>query len=214
MRTRQKRVATDTWKSTITHNIDYFLLYPLKPPFYCISGSLKGSVSHGAVSMMKHQLFYKMQNSLTPDYLSSLVPDNVGNNSAYNLRNARNLKNTIQAHSQLYYKSFLPSVTRDWKGLSEEIRNLPSLFSFKRHLDSSLTASPKLFFGGKRLGQIYHARLRMRCSFLNARLFSENIIDSPLCVCGSFEDAQHFLLSCTHYKFLRQQLVNRVTPLC
>lgn len=48
----------------------------------------------------KLQLFYKMQNSLTPDYLSSLVPDTVGNNTAYNLRNAQNL-NTIHANSQL-----------------------------------------------------------------------------------------------------------------
>ena len=74
-----------------------------------------------ALRRKKHklQLFYKMQNSLTPDYLLSLVPENVGNNSAYNSRNARNL-NTIQAHSQLYYKSFLSSVTCDWNGLSEE----------------------------------------------------------------------------------------------
>ena len=34
----------------------------------------------------KLQLFYKMQNGLTPEYRSTLVPDNVGNNSAYNLR--------------------------------------------------------------------------------------------------------------------------------
>ena len=64
---------------------------------------------------------YKMQNGLTPEYLSSLVPDNVGNNSAYSLRNSRNL-NTIQANSQPYFKYFLPSVTRDWNGLSEYIK--------------------------------------------------------------------------------------------
>ena len=99
-------------------------------------------------------------------------------------------------------------------GLSEEIRSLTSLPSFKRHLDSSLNASPKFFFDGKRPGQIYHARLRMRCSSLNAHLFSKNIIDSPLCVCGAFEDTQHFLLSCTRYTILRQELVNQVTPVC
>ena len=109
-------------------------------------------------------------NSLTPDYLLSLVPENVGNNSAYNLRNARNL-NTIQAHSKLYYKFFLPSVTHDWNGLSEEIRNSPRLSSFKHHLDANLTNSLIFFFDGKRVGQIYHARLRMRCSSLNAYLF-------------------------------------------
>ena len=154
-----------------------------------------------------------MQNGLTPEYLSSLIPDKVGNNSAYNLRNGRNL-NTIQANSQLYFKSFLPSVTRDWNGLSEETRNLTSLSSFQRHLNPSRNVSPKFLFDGKRPGQIYHARLRMRCSSLNARLFSKNIIDNPLCNCGAFEDTHHFLLSCTRYSILRQELVNKVTPVC
>ena len=47
------------WKLTLItleiHNYTHywlFLLYPLKPLFYCISWGLKGSVSHGAVSMM------------------------------------------------------------------------------------------------------------------------------------------------------------------
>ena len=42
-----------------------------------------------------------MQTNLTPDYLSSVVSDTVGNNTAYNLRNSQNL-NTIHANSQLY----------------------------------------------------------------------------------------------------------------
>ena len=152
-----------------------------------------------------------MQNGLSPNYLSFLVPDNVGNNSAYNLRNAQNL-NIVQANSQLYYKSFLHSVTRDWNELTEELRNTPTLSSFKCRLDSDLNVVPKVFFDGKRRGQIYHARLRMRCSTLNAHLFSKNIIDSPICVCGAREDTQHFLMSCTRYTTLRQELVNRVTP--
>ena len=54
---------------------------------------------------------------------------------------------------------------------------------------------------------------KLSCSTTNnAHLFSKNIIDSPLCVCGSYEDAQHFLLSCTRYTILRQELVNKVTP--
>ena len=94
-----------------------------------------------------------MQNGLIPDYLSSMVPGIVGNNSSYNLRNAQNL-NTVQANSQLYYKSFLPSATKEWNGLTEEIRNMPSLSSFKRHLNSILNAVPKSFFDGKSLRQI------------------------------------------------------------
>ena len=154
-----------------------------------------------------------MQTNLTPDYLSSLVSDTVGNNTAYNLHNSQNL-NTIHANSQLYYKSFLPSVTRDWNSLSDEIRNSPSFSSFKRHLNSNLLAPPKYFCDGNRPGQIYHARLRMKCSALNQHLFSKNIVDSPLCVCGSIEDTQHFLFSCTRYANLRQELLNKTIPLC
>ena len=148
-----------------------------------------------------------MQTNLTPDYLSSLVSDTVGNNTAYNLRNSQNL-NTSHANSQLYYKSFLPSVTRDWNRLSDEIRNLPSLSSFKRHLNSNLLAPPKYFCDGNRPGQIYHARLWMKCSALNQHLFSKHIVDSPLCVCG------YFLFSCTRYANLQQELLNKTIPLC
>ena len=153
-----------------------------------------------------------MQNSLIPDYLLSLVPENVGNNSACYLRNARNLNYYPSTFSTLL--QVLPSVTRDWNGLSEGIRNSPSLSSFKHQLNVNLAKSPIFVFDGKRLGQIYHARLRMRCSSLNAHLFSKNIVDSPLCACGSFEDTQHFLLSCTRYAVRRQELANKVTPIC
>ena len=64
--------------------------------------------------------------------------------------------------------------------------NLLDVYTFKSHLNSNLNAVPKSFIDGKRLGQIYHARLRMRCSSLNAHLFSKSIIDSPMCVCGAF----------------------------
>ena len=93
------------------------------------------------------------------------MPDNVGYN-AYNLRNAQNL-NTVQAISQLNYKSFLHSVTRDWNELAEELRNTHALSSFKRRLHSDLNAVPNFFFDAKRLCQIYH-------------------------VYGAHEDTQHF----------------------
>lgn len=57
----------------------------------------------------KRQYITLNATNLTPDYLSSLVPESVGNKSAYNLRNARNII-ILQAHSQLYFKYFLPSL--------------------------------------------------------------------------------------------------------
>ena len=61
----------------------------------------------------KLRLFFKMQNNLAPDYLSSLVLPTVGRTSAYPLRNSTNL-HTLHAKSQLNFNSFLPSVIRDW----------------------------------------------------------------------------------------------------
>ena len=43
-------------------------------------------------------LYYKMQNDLVPDYLSSLVPPTVGSTAVYNLRNDSDLR-TISANS-------------------------------------------------------------------------------------------------------------------
>ena len=78
----------------------------------------------------KLQLLLKMQNNLSPDYLSSLVPSFVGNFSSYLLRNATDLK-IFYVRSQLYYNSFFPSTIRDWNNLPIETRNLTSIASFK-----------------------------------------------------------------------------------
>ena len=70
---------------------------------------------------------------------------------------------------------------------------------------------PKFYFTGKRLGQIYHARLRINCSSLNLHLFSRNLTDSPLCAYGSFEDTYHYLTVCNSFSNLRRDLLNTVS---
>ena len=64
-------------------------------------------------------LFYKMVNHPTPFYLSSLIPLTVSETSRYNLRNANNIS-TINARTNQYFNSFLPSTIRDWNSLSED----------------------------------------------------------------------------------------------
>ena len=113
-----------------------------------------------------------MINGLCPDYLSSLVPPTVGNNTAYSLRNTSDYK-YIRSNTQLYHNSFLPSVVRDWNEQPHTTRNLPSISSFKRSLNSTLIGVPLFYLDGKRIGQIYHSRLRMDCSSLNHHLFSK-----------------------------------------
>ena len=89
-----------------------------------------------------------------------------------------------------------------------------SILAFKRKLNSNLNAPPKYFCDGKRLGQIYHARLRTICSSLNHHLFTKNIVDSPLCTCGSVEDTHRFLFSCYRNTNLRVELFEKIVPIC
>ena len=59
---------------------------------------------------------------------------------------------------------------REWNELPEVTRDLPSITKFKYELDSDKMKIPSYYFDGKRLGQIYHARLRTNCSSQNQHL--------------------------------------------
>ena len=126
-------------------------------------------------------LLYKMKNDLSPSYLSSLVPQTVGEQSHYNLRNATDIQG-IHARTSLYYNSFLPSTLRDWNALTPDQQNAPSLASFKR-LIRKTNRCPSYYYAGTRKWQIHHTRLRTECA-LNQHLFRKNIVASPLCQCG------------------------------
>ena len=154
-----------------------------------------------------------MINGLCSDCFSSLVPPTVGNNTAYSLRNAPDYKD-IRSNTQLYYNPFLPSVVRDGNELPHTTRNEPSISAFKRSLNSTRISIPCFYLDGKRIGQIYHSRLRMDCSSLYHHLFSKNIIGSPHCVCGWPETIKHFLFDCNRFNNLRQEMMQSIPQLC
>ena len=120
----------------------------------------------------------------------------------------------LHANTHCYFNSFLPSVIREWNELSQPIRNSTSLSFFKYKLNSGATNPTSYYFEGKRLGQIYHTRLRTSCSSLNQHLVSKNIVDSPLCACGSIEDTNHCSFNCVQYNDIRQQLINSISDFC
>ena len=156
-------------------------------------------------------LFYKMFYNITPLYLSSLVPQSVSNLSQYSLRNSNDLQ-TVNARSSQYYHSFLPSTTRDWNSLSTETKQADSVNSFKQSLNKDKPSIPSYFYTGSRIGQILHSRIRTNCSSLNLDLFLKNITESPLCRCGSIENAQHFFFHCRYYEVQRRELMIAVSP--
>ena len=162
----------------------------------------------------KHKLilFYKMVNSISPPYLSSLTPSSIGQSTSYRLRNADNLT-TINSRTSLYTSSFLPQTVKDWNVLSSEIRNAPSIESFKKLLNSESRKSNKLFYYGKRKQQVIHAQLRTKCSSLAHHLYMKSITPSPNCRCGAVETTKHFFLSCPLYNTIRQTLLDRIIDL-
>ena len=157
-------------------------------------------------------LIYKIINGLASDYLSSLLPEPVAQNVSYELRNRTDIR-LPKFRTDLYSRSFLPSALRDWNSLPANVRESPSLAAFKCHLNRNRPTSSKLYYYGDRRLQVLHTRLRTENSSLNHHLFSKNLIDSPLCRCGSIETTEHFLLQCTRYTHIRQLLIASVSAI-
>ena len=151
-----------------------------------------------------------MTHNLAPLYLSSLVPQSVSNISRYNLRNSNNHQ-TIDARTTLYYNSFLPSTVRAWNNVNNEVKQSDSLSTFKGFLNKDKLLVPKHFYVGHRKVQVLHTGLRTNYSSLNLDLFTSKMSDSPLCQCGSVENAQHFFFHCRYFQVPRTELMNTVS---
>ena len=168
-----------------------------------------------AARRRKHKLIllFKMFNGFTPDYLTTLVPPLIGEVSSYNLRNRDDIS-TIKTRTTLYYNSFLPSTISEWNSLPLNLRDAPTLESFKQKLNAGKIRKPKYFYSGTRQLQILHCRLRTKCSSLNQHLYQKNIVDSPKCLCGLTESTNHYFFKCSRYTVLRSTLFNNLRPLC
>jgi len=163
----------------------------------------------------KHRLIllYKILNNITPSYLTSIVPPQINELSRYNLRNADNIQ-SIAARSTLYSNSFLPSTIRDWNELPQAIKQSDSLQIFNNHLNRDKRRPSNYLYAGERRAQVYHARLRTKCSALNAHLFAKSIMTSPLCECNKIENNHHYFLICPRYQRARHEMLQELSLVC
>ena len=76
-------------------------------------------------------LFYKIVNGQVPDYLTELVPPTVADTNNYNLRNRLNISQPSYRLST-YQQSYFPTTIKLWNTLDLNLRQLPTLPSFKR----------------------------------------------------------------------------------
>ena len=156
----------------------------------------------------QHKLLFlhKIIHGNTPQYLSELLPSQVGEVSRYPLRNDNDYV-TFQTRTGIFYRSFFPSTVREWNLLDPNIRNIEDYSEFKRQL---LLASPRpnpLYYNGNRRISIIHARIRMKCSLLNAHLADRHIIADASCNCGhTREDSIHYFFVCNQYDLPRALL--------
>ena len=88
-------------------------------------------------------LFYKIVNGQIPDYSTELVPPTVADTNNYNLRNSLSIS---QPSYRLftYQQSYFPSTTKLWNTLDLNLRQLPTIPSFKSKLQQKYF-QPKLF---------------------------------------------------------------------
>ena len=152
--------------------------------------------------MHKLFLFFKMENGLTPQYLSDLFPARVGDVSAYNFRTSENYV-LIHSHTRSYAESFLSSTIRAWNNLPESFKSASTLSEFKRMLTKEISKIPEYYYAGDRFSQILHTLLRLEYSSLNQLLFRRGLVPSPNCMCGDIESNEHFLMICPRYYQIR-----------
>ena len=142
---------------------------------------------------------YKSVNGLVPSYVSDLIPPLVGETNAYNLRNNNNITVPF-CRTEISRKSCIPSSISAWNSLDIELRNSPSLSSFKYQLKKKTQNNsivPTYYKVGSRYISVLHARIRNNCSNL---FFDLYMSPSPTCSCSEeVEDAEHYFFRCSHF---------------
>ena len=142
---------------------------------------------------------YKIVNGLAPTYLTDLLPNTVGEDTNYGLRNTDAIRAPF-TRTESYRRSFLPHAIHVWNILPTETQDIATLHMFK------VAIKPKenpieVYYHGERLPSIHHARTRIGCSKLNAHLCHNlHVVPLPTCRCGyELEDPMHFYIHCPIY---------------
>ncbi|CAC5380580.1 unnamed protein product [Mytilus coruscus] len=84
--------------------------------------------------------FHEMFHDQAPDYLCSLVPQQLYQVYNYNTRRAFNVQN-MNCRTSFYQNSFLPSVIRKWNSLPQDVRCNPSKITLKNYSNRALRKS-------------------------------------------------------------------------
>ena len=163
----------------------------------------------------KLQFFHKLISTLhqQPEYIRHVLPQTRITNTHRTLRNYTTL--TLPPNNTTsFQRSFIPSTTRQWNTLPNQLRTLTSHKKFKRGIDNlfGMPHPPPYFSHGSKIGNTYHTQIRTGSLPLNAYLFNLQKLPSPNCICNHpSETIQHFLLTCPLYQQIRHHLFTQLS---
>jgi hypothetical protein len=146
-------------------------------------------------------LMFKIQNGLSPMYLTGACPPLTRDRTPYDLRSGQNIT-APQTKTTSYQRSFFPATVKNWNELKIENREIKTIDTFKEHLKKSTGyAVNKLFHHCYNKAAVNHTRIRLGLSGLAYQRYEYKHIDDPKCVkCNAREeDPQHFFLICPYY---------------
>ena len=128
----------------------------------------------------KITFMHKIVNNHVPDYLLEILPKKLGDETNIVTRGKGKYKN-VQCKTEKYKKTFLPDCIKAWNNLDSKTKNVTDIDSFKKIVCKSWT-SKELYNYGERKWNNVHAQMRLKCSNLNAHLYSLHVLDDPMCI--------------------------------
>ena len=173
-------------------------------PSYSSSADLYAETGWETLKSRRHRFklktFNKLMKGETPNYLSCLLPPQVGQTTNYPLRNQTDYV-LPNCRLSLFKNSFIPSTIRLWNSLPVEQKYINSI-----DLRAKPAHQKRLCFGPRAL-DILQTKLRNNCSVLNQHLYRVGLAESPHCICGSDETTHHFLFDCHLHIVPRQKML-------
>lgn len=164
----------------------------------------------------QHQLtmFYKMKSGVMPEYLSNLVPRDLGSRRP-GLRNSSNLIVPF-ARTARFKNFFTVRVVSLWNNLPDAAKNQRTCDSFKLYMKhtSSYNAN-KLYSYGVHPAKVHHTRLRLGLSGLSQHLYSINVVEHATCSFCQLEDetVEHYFMRCPEFHVQRGRLLSSLVPI-
>ena len=156
--------------------------------------------------------YYKIKNGLAPSYLSDHIPEHSEINISLRDRNTR----APFSRTERYDNSFFPYCINKWNNLDDSVKLLPSVTSFKKHLNIFIRPKGNSFYGIRdNFGMKLLTKIRVEFSDLRDHRYNHNFkCESPTCSCGlEDETSVHYFLCCPRYHTQRINLLSKISEL-